>query len=107
MLTAGLCISYGTGTPVKQPGTGWSVIGRGSKRHSEIYKGYDYLPRYAASCVNTREYEQRFHDLFEDKQDQLLLKRNIQLGFEEIATRLNWLERDLKSVQEFFSSSNA
>lgn len=70
-------------------------------------KGYDYLPRYAASCVNTREYEQRFHDLFEDKQDQLLLKRNIQLGFEEIATRLNWLERDLKSVQEFFSSSNA
>jgi len=65
-------------------------------------KSYDYLPRYAASCVNTREYQQKFRDLFENKQDQLLLKRNIQLGFEEIETRVSWLERDLASVQQFF-----
>jgi aminopeptidase N len=65
-------------------------------------KSYDYLPRYAASCVNTREYQQKFHDLFDSKQDQLLLKRNIQLGFEEIETRVSWLERDLASVQAFF-----
>jgi len=67
-------------------------------------KSYDYLPRYAASCVNTREYEKKFHDLFEDKQDQVLLKRNIQLGFAEIETRLNWIERDRSSVQDFFST---
>jgi aminopeptidase N len=66
-------------------------------------KSYDYLPRYAASCVNTREYQQKFHDLFDSKQDQLILKRNIQLGFEEIETRVTWLERDLGSVQDFFS----
>jgi len=66
-------------------------------------KGFDFLPRYTATCVNTREYQQKFRDLFEDKQDQLLLKRNIQLGFEEIETRLNWLERDLGSVQQFFN----
>jgi len=66
-------------------------------------KSYDYLPRYAASCVNTREYQQKFRELFEDKQDQLLLKRNIQLGFEEIENRVSWLERDLKSVQDFFA----
>ncbi len=65
-------------------------------------KSYDYLPRYAASCVNTREYQQKFRDLFEPKQDQLILKRNIQLGFEEIETRVSWLERDLPSVQAFF-----
>ena len=65
-------------------------------------KSYDYLPRYAASCVNTREYQQKFRDLFESKQDQTLLKRNIQLVFEEIETRVAWLERDLGSVQEFF-----
>lgn len=65
-------------------------------------KSYDYLPRYAAGCVNTREYQQKFRDLFESKQDQPLLKRNIQLGFEEIETRVNWLERDLASVQAFF-----
>jgi len=67
-------------------------------------KSYDYLPRYAASCVNTREYEKKFRDLFESKQDQVLLKRNIQLGFEEISTRLAWLERDLASVQKFFKA---
>ncbi len=65
-------------------------------------KSYDYLPRYAASCVNTREYQQKFKDLFESKQDQPLLKRNIQLGLEEIETRVSWLERDLASVQAFF-----
>jgi aminopeptidase N len=66
-------------------------------------KSYDYLPRYAASCANTREYQQKFRELFEDKQDQPLLKRNIQLGFEEIETRVTWLERDLASVQKFFA----
>jgi len=66
-------------------------------------KSYDYLPRYAATCVNTREYQQKYRDLFESKQDQILLKRNIQLGLEEIETRVNWLERDLASVQEFFT----
>ena len=66
-------------------------------------KSYDFLPRYAASCVNTREYQQKFRDLFEDKQDQVLLKRNIQLGLEEIETRVTWLERDLPSVQKFFA----
>ncbi len=66
-------------------------------------KSYDYLPRYAATAVSTREYAQKYHDLFESKQDQILLKRNIQLGFEEIDTRVAWLERDLSSVQAFFS----
>jgi len=66
-------------------------------------KSYDYLPRYAASCVSTREYQQKFHDLFESKQDQVALKRNIQMAFEEIETRVTWLERDLQSVQDFFS----
>ena len=65
-------------------------------------KTYDNLPRYAASCVNTREYQQKFRELFESKQDQLLLKRNIQIGFEEIENRVTWLERDLQGVQKFF-----
>jgi len=65
-------------------------------------KSYDYLPRYAASCVNTPEYQQKFDDLFVSKLDQPLLKRNIELGREEIATRVAWLVRDLKSVQAYF-----
>ena len=65
-------------------------------------KSYDYIPRYAASCVNTAEYQQKFDDLFVSKLDQPLLKRNIELGREEIATRVAWLQRDLKSVRTFF-----
>jgi len=65
-------------------------------------KSYDYIPRYAASCVNNAEYQQKFDDLFVSKLDQPLLKRNIELGREEIATRVAWLTRDLKSVQTYF-----
>ena len=65
-------------------------------------KSYDYLPRYAASCVNTPEYAEKFHALFDSKVDQPLLKRNIELGAEEIATRIAWLQRDLTMVQRFF-----
>ncbi len=65
-------------------------------------KSYDYLPRYAASCVSTPEYAQKFHDLFDSKIDQPLLKRNITVGSEEIANRVTWLTRDLTAVQKFF-----
>ncbi len=65
-------------------------------------KSYDYLPRYAASCVNTPEYEVKYCEQFADKVDQPLLKRNIQLGFEEIANRVAWLTRDLPTIQKFF-----
>ena len=67
-------------------------------------KSYDYLPRYAASCVNTPEYAEKFHALFDNKVDQPLLKRNIELGAEEITTRITWLQRDLAEVQKFFKS---
>jgi aminopeptidase N len=67
-------------------------------------KSYDYLPRYAATCVNTRAYEQKFKDLFDDKVEQPLLRRNIQLGYEEIESRLQWLERDITSVQAYFGT---
>mgnify|MGYP000901113760 CR=1 FL=1 len=67
-------------------------------------KSYDYLPRYAAGCVNTPEYAEKFHALFDDKVSQPLLKRNIELGSEEIATRVAWLQRDLQGVQAFFKS---
>ena len=65
-------------------------------------KSYDYLPRYAASVVNTHTYAQKYHDLFDDKLDQPMLKRNIAIGFSEISARLGWLDRDISSIQAFF-----
>jgi aminopeptidase N len=67
-------------------------------------KSYDYLPRYAASCVNTTQYQQKYHDLFDSKLDQPMLKRNIEIGFEEIDNRLAWLTRDLDAVKAYFAS---
>lgn len=68
-------------------------------------KSYDYLPRYAASCVNTPEYVEKYHALFDDKVDQPLLKRNITIGSEEIANRVAWLDRDRAVVKKFFEAT--
>jgi aminopeptidase N len=66
-------------------------------------KSYDYLPRYAAGACNTPEQAERYRKFFEPKRDQLALRRNIQIGIEEINNRVKWLQRDLGSVQSFFS----
>jgi aminopeptidase N len=66
-------------------------------------KSYDYMPRYAASAVNTPEWAAKYKEFFEPKQNQIVLKRNILIGLEEISNRLRWLERDLPAIQKFFA----
>ncbi|MBC7581443.1 M1 family metallopeptidase [Aeromicrobium sp.] len=66
-------------------------------------KSYDMLPRYAASACSTKESADRYKAFFLPKTNQIALKRNIEIGIEEIATRITWLERDLASVQTFFN----
>jgi aminopeptidase N len=65
-------------------------------------KSYDMLPRYAAGACNTAEWAKKYDEFFTPKLDQIALKRNIQLGTEEIAARVAWLTRDLAGVQAFF-----
>jgi aminopeptidase N len=65
-------------------------------------KSYDMLPRYAASICNTAGMATKYKEFFEPKRDEIVLKRNIGMGLEEIAARVSWLTRDLKGVQEFF-----
>lgn len=89
-------------------GTAWQWMVDNWSWLEETYKhdkSYDYLPRYAASCVNTTEYAQKFHDLFDSKVEQPLLTRNITIGAEEIATRVAWLQRDLQSVRESITNN--
>lgn len=66
-------------------------------------KSYDMLPRYAATACNTEATGKRYAEFFTPKMDEIALKRNIEIGIEEIASRVTWLERDIKSVQSFFS----
>lgn len=65
-------------------------------------KSYDMFPRYAASMVNTKAWAKKYMSFFKPKEKELLLKRNIAMGLEEIAARVEWLERDQAAVQEFF-----
>ncbi len=76
----------------------WSWIEKTYKND----KSYDYMPRYAASACNTVEWLKKYTDFFEPKSDQIVLKRNILIGIEEINNRVKWLERDLAAVQKVF-----
>jgi aminopeptidase N len=63
---------------------------------------YDNFPRYVASAFSTRTYLEEYRAFFEPKTNQQALARNITMGIEEISNRADWLDRDLKAVQEYF-----
>lgn len=67
-------------------------------------KSFDMVPRVAAMVCNTPEAAERYHAFFAPKITEMLLKRNIEIGLEEINSRITWLKRDLASVQKFFKS---
>lgn len=66
-------------------------------------KSYDTFPRYAASAFNTRQLYEEYKAFFEPKAADVALSRNITLGIEELASRVEWLERDLPAVADYFS----
>lgn len=65
----------------------------------------DSFPRYAASACSTKEWAERYEAFFVPKREETVLKRNIDIGLNEIRTRVTWLERDLQSVEDFFQKS--
>lgn len=67
-------------------------------------KSFDDFPRYASGSCNTKEWADKYAAFFTPKIDDPTLQRNITIGLNEIATRVAWLERDLKSVQQFFKA---
>lgn len=67
-------------------------------------KSYDSFPRYAASACNTKEWGDKYADFFAPKQEDIVLKRNITIALSEIATRVQWLERDLAGVKQFLET---
>jgi aminopeptidase N len=64
---------------------------------------YDSWPRFAASICATKEWQRRYTEFFTPKLDELMLKPNITIGLEEIQNRVDWLNRDIASVQEYFA----
>lgn len=85
--------------------TAWEWMENNWKWIVDTYKSdksYDNFPRYGAMVCNTPEWETKYREFFEPKMNETALKRNIQIGFEEIAGRIAWLQRDLPAVQRFF-----
>jgi aminopeptidase N len=66
-------------------------------------KSYDYFPRYAAGICNTVEWAKKYRAFFEPKRENITLRRNIDIGLNEIQTRVAWLERDIAGIQTFFN----
>ena len=90
---------------VKQ--VGWSWMVENWSWLEETYKqdnSYDMLPRYAAGACNTQHWAKTYKKFFEPKMDQVVLKRNIAMGLEEIDSRVTWLERDHAVVKKFLTT---
>ncbi len=68
-------------------------------------KSYDSFPRYAASAFNTRQRLDEYRAFFSPMVDQPLLTRNITMGIEELENRIDWIERDLTKVNDFYGLS--
>lgn len=63
---------------------------------------FDYWPRYAASICATKEWQKKYQEFWTPLLASPKLKRNIEIGFEEIQTRIDWLQRDIKDIQKYF-----
>lgn len=64
---------------------------------------FDYWPRYAASVCANEEWQEKYKSFWTPLMQFPMLKRNIEIGFEEIQTRIEWLERDCKDIQQYFA----
>ena len=71
----------------------------------EVYardKSFDYYPRIVANTFNTRKRMEEYKTFFEPLKHWKQLVRNIDMGVEELETRVAWLERDVAAVKAFF-----
>ncbi len=68
-------------------------------------KSFDFLPVYAASTMNSREWQQKYHTFFEPKLENKVLERNIKIGFADIAARIAWRERDEAAIKRFLQET--
>lgn len=65
---------------------------------------YDHYPRYAGSVFSTKEWQERYLQFFTPLKEVIALKRSIEMGAEEIATRVAWRERDEKALMAWLKA---
>lgn len=67
-------------------------------------KSYDHYPRYAASVFSTKKWQKAYAAFFEPLKDEPALKRNIDLGLEEISARVSWRVRDERKLARWLTT---
>jgi aminopeptidase N len=76
----------------------------------ETFKGdksYDDFARYSANVFATRKWLETYIKFFEPMRNQTALKRAIVIGEIEIASRVEWLERDGEQVRATLAQETA
>ena len=69
-------------------------------------KSYDYLPVYCANVITTKEYQEKFHDLFDSKLTNKTLERNIKVGYSTIQSNIAWRDRDELKLAKYFKDQS-
>jgi aminopeptidase N len=67
-------------------------------------KSYDNYPRYAGRVFSTQKWLDKYIAFFEPLKTEVSLKRNIELGIEEIGARIVWRERDEQALKDWLGS---
>jgi aminopeptidase N len=65
-------------------------------------KSFDYLVSYSAGPLNTPQWQERYHEFFTPKLDNVALKRNIKVAFSEIEARVTWRQREEATLKAYF-----
>jgi aminopeptidase N len=66
-------------------------------------KSMEYLVWYSSGPISTPEWQTKFVNFFKPKLDDVQLKRNIQIAFSEIETRVAWRKREEAALAKYFS----
>ncbi len=66
-------------------------------------KSYDNYPRYAGRVFSTQQWLDKYIAFFEPLKSSVSLKRNIELGIEEITSRIIWRQRDEAALKQWLS----
>lgn len=69
-------------------------------------KSFDYLPTYLASAMSSKDWQKKYHALFNEHESNKVLARNIQVGYADIAARVAWRERDEQAIKDFFKDQS-
>ncbi len=89
--------------------TTWEFISKNWTWLEETFlksKSYDYLPTVTSRFINNKEWEVKYHKLFEPKLADKTLEKNIKIGFADISARIQWRERDEQKIINFFKSQS-